>query len=468
MQDVPYVNPPSAQAGQLLGKVLIVDDDPLVCQTLEWRLTRLGLQVRSLTDAQETVSFCDEWRPHVLVSDIHMPMCSGFDILKKLRERHIWMPVIFITGYDDVPLTIRASREGAFDCLEKPIDWNRLHRSLQKALDYMRASEEAESMPCDPLHIQNDIALIGKTHVMDEVYRQIGLVTGNRVTVLIQGESGTGKECAARVIHQSGVTAGKPFVALNCSAVPEGLFESELFGHVRGSFTGAHRDRRGRVEMAGDGTLFLDEVSDIPLSLQAKLLRLLQERSYEMVGSEECRTMRARIIAATNTKLEEAVADGRFREDLYYRLNIMRIDMPPLRERLEDIPRLVLSFLRKYNVEFGRNIVKLPYTVIDVLAAHDWPGNVRELESVVLQAVLRSKGDVLNPSDFRPQIHTERRSDEGIPDNLSLADVEKMHIDRVLRACQWNKQAACAILGISKPTLYHKIQIYHLFDTAKT
>ncbi len=281
----------------------------------------------------------------------------------------------------------------------------------------------------------------------------------NRVTVLIHGESGTGKELISRIIHYSGITKDHPFIPVNCTALTESLLESELFGHVKGSFTGAIKDKKGKFELAGMGTIFLDEISEISPDLQVKLLRVIQEREFEKVGAESSNPMNARIITATNRNLEEMVREGQFREDLYYRLKVLSINIPPLRERKEDIPELVVHFLKKINNELHKKVRKIPFDVMEMLQNYRWTGNVRELENILMQAVVLSKGDVLEKENILLQ---EIFRSETVADrtNLSLAEVEKEHITKILNAVNWNKKKAYTILGISKPTLNSKIRDY--------
>jgi len=283
--------------------------------------------------------------------------------------------------------------------------------------------------------------------------------------VLIQGDSGTGKELIAKMIHNSGITQGHPFIAVNCSALSESLLESELFGHVKGAFTGAVRNKKGKFELAGNGTIFLDEISEISYDLQVKLLRVIQEKEFERVGGESTVPLEARIIAATNKNLAKRVDDGKFREDLFYRLKVYTITAPPLRDRKEDIPALVLHFVKKINKELHKNVRKVPYEVMEMLQEHSWVGNVRELENTLMQAILLSKSDVIEPENIllkRPEfkINKDEPSIFSYNVNWSMAELEKFHIENVLNEVKGNKQKACKVLGISKPTLYNKLELY--------
>jgi transcriptional regulator with PAS, ATPase and Fis domain len=309
-----------------------------------------------------------------------------------------------------------------------------------------------------------DNILVGKTPQMKEIFKNIGRISLNKVNVLIQGETGTGKELIAKLLHYSGITRDKPLVVVNCSALTETLLESELFGHVKGSFTGSIRDKKGKFELAGEGSIFLDEISEVSLNTQVKLLRVLQELEFERVGGEETIPMKARIITATNRNLEQLIKEGKFREDLYYRLKVFTIDLPPLRERKDDIRDLVIHFLHKLNKRFNKNVVKIGDGVIQLLQNHDWKGNVRELENTILQAIVMSKSDVLEKeyitlNQRQPVVSTEYSE---LLKLRSLADVEKYHIKRILDETNWNKVEASHILEITRPTLNAKIEKYNL------
>lgn len=364
-------------------------------------------------------------------------------------------------------LTIKSIQFGAFDFLEKPIDTLKLKTTIQHALNSVKVSNslnEVLHVDASSENMLEDNILVGKTPQMKEIFKNIGRISMSKVNVLIQGETGTGKELIARLVHYFGVTFNKPLVVVNCSALTESLLESELFGHVKGSFTGSVRDKKGKFELAGDGTILLDEISEISLNTQVKLLRVIQELEFERVGGEEVIPMKARIITATNKSLEALIKEGKFREDLYYRLKVFTIDLPPLRERKEDIRDLVIHFLYKLNKRFNRNVVKIGDGVIEMLKAHDWLGNVRELENTILQAIVMSKSDVLEKENisliFRQQ-HNGHAVQE-MPQFRSLADLEKYHIKKILDEVNWSKQEASQILEITRPTLNAKIEKYDL------
>jgi two-component system response regulator AtoC len=305
--------------------------------------------------------------------------------------------------------------------------------------------------------------IIGKTPIMTEIYKKIGKASASRVTVLVQGESGTGKELIARIVHSSGITKDQPFVAINCTALPENLLESELFGHVKGSFTDAIKDKRGKFELAGEGTVFLDEISEMSFNLQAKLLRVLQEHEFERVGGESIIPLKARVIAATNKDLHKMVEEGSFREDLYYRLTVFTVYSPPLRDRKNDIEHLVKYFIEKINKKLHKNVRKIPKDVVELLKNHEWKGNVRELENTLMQAIVLSKGAVLEKENILLRKNSSDEYKDLIKNaNLPLEDLEKTYIKRILDKTDWNVKDACEILKVSKATIYRKIEQYGL------
>jgi DNA-binding NtrC family response regulator len=354
---------------------------------------------------------------------------------------------------------------GAYEYIEKSLELERIKAIVKRALESKNLSDRlvaAFSEDTSAFNLEN--SLIGKTPVMKEIVKSIGKISSTRVNVLIQGESGTGKELITKIIHYTGVTKRQPFIAVNCTALSENLLESELFGHVKGSFTGAIRDKKGKFELAGEGTIFLDEISEISPSLQVKLLRVLQEKEFERVGGEVTIPMRARVVAASNRNLATLVDEGKFRDDLYYRLKVFTIDIPPLRERSEDIPGLVVHFLKKINKELHKNVWKIPYDVMELFQKHEWIGNVRELENTLLQAVVLSKGDVLEKDYILLKEPSYEKNGSSDLTKMSLAEMEKKHIKLVLDSVKWDKQRANRILGIAKTTLYNKIEAYGLIQ----
>ncbi len=445
-----------------MEKILLIDDEESILQSLKIFLATMNYKVATASNGAEGVQYVQNEHPDLVITDLKMPELDGLEVLEQIKKIDTNIPCIIMTAYEDIDSTIRAMQLGAYDYIEKPIDTPRFKALIKRSLESKSLSERlavAIEEDFEKYDIKNKS--IGKSRQMKEIFKLVGQVSMNRVTVLVQGESGTGKELISRVIHYSGITRDEPFIPVNCTALSETLLESELFGHVRGSFTGAIKDKKGKFELAGAGTIFLDEISEISADLQVKLLRIIQEREFEKVGGESSLPMRARIITATNRNLEELVSRGKFREDLYYRLKVLSINIPPLRERKEDIPELVVHFLKKINNELHKKVRKIPFEVMEMLQNYPWIGNVRELENILLQAVVLSKGDVLEKENILLQknpgkgVGCERRS-------LSLAEVEKEHITEVLRSVSWNKKKAYTILGISKPTLNNKIRDYNI------
>lgn len=446
-----------------MEKILVVDDDQSIRDTLSNYLKRQDYDVYSAKNGIEALEKMKEAHPDLIITDVKMPEMNGLDLLSKVKELDKHIQVIMISAYDDMQSTVKAMQSGAYDYIEKPLEIDKLKLRIKRALENKKLSSRLESLiPSDYKEYKIENTLIGKTPKMKEVYKKIGQVSSSRVTVLIQGESGTGKELVAKSIHYCGITKDQPFIAVNCTALTESLLESELFGHVKGAFTGSIRDKKGKFELAGEGTIFLDEISEISPNLQVKLLRVLQEREFERVGGESLLPMRARIIAATNKNLGELVESGKFREDLYYRFKVVSIDIPPLRERVEDIPLLVQHFLSKINTELHKSVNKVPDEVMEMLKSHEWVGNVRELENTLMQAVVLASDDVLTKENIllRKSEPVNKESINFL--NFSLADMEKMHIKAVLDSVNWDKQKAHKILGISVPTLYSKIEKYNL------
>jgi DNA-binding NtrC family response regulator len=442
-----------------MHRVLVIDDDATARRTLERFLTREGFAVTTAGDGNQGLLAAQVDQPEIILSDIYMPGMSGLELQAKIQEFAPHINILLMTGQDDMPTTVKAMQQGAYDYLTKPIDLERLKRILTRMIETQQLSEQLDLIKkteADEYKLDN--VLVGRSLQMQEIYKIIGSVTRSHVTVLIEGESGTGKELIARAIHFNSPWKDEPFIAVNCTALVETLLESELFGHVKGSFTGAIADKRGKFELARNGTIFLDEIGEISQTLQVKLLRVLQEREFERVGGEKTLPMNARIIAATNRNLKKEVDEGRFREDLYYRLNVVSIKAPPLRERKEDIPILVSSLLRRINEELHTKVFKVSEHAMELIQKHNWSGNVRELENVLTRSVVLSKSDVIEESAL-PSLSEQRNSAKHYDWNRSLAEVEREHIHRVLDGVHGNRTEAARILGISKPTLYAKLPV---------
>jgi DNA-binding NtrC family response regulator len=446
-----------------MSTILIVDDDESFGESLEIFLSELDYKILRAQDGRKGIEILEKEHPDLVITDLKMPGYNGIEVLEKVREFDESIPVVMITAFDDMETTIKAMQLGAYDYIEKSLELERIKAIIKRALESKSLSDRlVVAISEDTTEFSLENSLIGKTPVMKEIVKNIGKISANRVNVLIQGESGTGKELITKIIHFTGITRKQPFIAVNCTALSENLLESELFGHVRGAFTGAIKDKKGKFELAGEGTIFLDEISEISPGLQVKLLRVLQEREFERVGGEVTIPMRARIVTASNRNLEQLVEEGKFREDLYYRLKVFTIDVPPLRERTEDIPSLVVHFIKKINKELHKNVWKIPFEVMEMLQKHEWVGNVRELENTLLQAVVLAKGDVIEKEYILLRERAGETNGHFDQSRLSLAEIEKRHIKLVLDAVEWDKQQASKILGIAKTTLYNKIEVYGL------
>ena len=449
-----------------MKKILIIDDNKLILKTLKATLSKAGYAIIEAEDGEAGLLLARSEHPDLVITDYQMPGIDGLEVLSEIHKLKINLPVILLTGFGDIVLTIKSIQLGAFDYLEKPFSPVQLLSTIQHALNSVKRSNSLSEVFRKDFFSESmleDNLLVGKTPQMKEIFKNIGLISMNKVNVLIQGDTGTGKELIARLIHFSGITRDKPLVVVNCSALTETLLESELFGHVKGSFTDSIRDKKGKFELAGEGTIFLDEISEISLNTQVKLLRVIQELEFEKVGGEATIPMKARIIAATNRNLEKLIEQGKFREDLYYRLKVFTITLPPLRERKEDIRDLVIHFLYKLNKRFNRNVIKIGEDVIEMLQKHDWYGNVRELENTILQAIIMSKNDVLEKENITLNSRLHHTPNEmQVPQFRSLSDLEKYHIKRILDEVKWNKLEASRVLDITRPTLNAKIEKYNL------
>ena len=445
-----------------MEKILIIDDDKAFGQTLKIFLSDSFPKVHFVTSGEEGVDYVKKEIPDVVITDLRMPNMDGLEVLKQIKDIDSSIAVIIITAFDETDSIIKAMQLGAFDFFEKSFDLKRIKIIVKKTLESKKKIDQMIiPLPDGSEKFSMKHFMVGGlTEQMKDIFKKIGKVSGTRVNVLIQGESGTGKELITRLIHYSGITKNEPFVAVNCSALPEALLESELFGHVQGAFTGATKNKKGKFELAGKGTIFLDEISEFSPNLQVKLLRVIQEKEFERVGGEETTQMEARIVAATNKNLIELAEKGLFREDLFYRLNIFTINVPPLRERKEEIPKLVIHLLGKINLEVHKKVNTIPFEVMEMLKNHEWLGNIRELENTLMNAVLLAKDNVLEKEYFNfIRCNNPQSPSQNI---ISLAEVEKKHIEYILDHVKWNKSQASKILGITKTTLYNKIAQYDL------
>jgi DNA-binding NtrC family response regulator len=446
-------------------RILVVDDDPVACELLREVFERQGFSVRCELGGEAALAAMTEFRPEVVVSDIRMRSREdGLNLLDHVRRAYPDTPVILMTAFGSIETAVRAVKEGAFDYVSKPFRMDAIVATVRRALSTRdsapRVATAADSDEAEPV-----AGLVGRTPEMLEIYKTIARVSDAKAAVLITGESGTGKELIARAIHTHGKRHGEPFVAVNCGALTETLLESELFGHVRGSFTGAVANKRGIFEQAGGGTVFLDEIGETSPALQVKLLRVLQEREVVPVGGCAPVEVRARVIAASNADLESLCEQGEFRRDLLYRLNVIQIHLPPLRERREDIPLLVAHLMRKHTPE-DRPPPPVDDEALARLVDYSWPGNIRELENVIERAITLNQGGRVAPADLPSKVlnedperaYTARIATgdatgffEGIP---TIDEVERRHLLHVLEATGGNKKRAAEILGINRRTLY--------------
>jgi DNA-binding NtrC family response regulator len=446
-----------------MKSILIIEDDALVRRTLTSQLAKKGFEVVAAENGEGGVRAYGESSPDIVLLDVRLPDIDGLEVLRKIKERSRRAIIVVMTAFDDMQTTVEAIKLGAYEYLVKPLNTAELDLTIDKALQ-VRALEERVSYLVEEKQREYTIDnIIGHSAQMRGVFKMIGSVANTRTNILIQGESGTGKELVAKAIHYNSPFRDEPFIVINCSAISDTLLESELFGHVKGAFTDAVCETKGKFEIAGKGTLFLDEVGDVSPNLQSKLLRVIETRDFMKVGGEKVLKTEARIIAATNQSLRGLIEKGRFREDLYYRLKVVEIILPPLRERREDIPDLVAYLLEKINRDIRRNVRKVPPDVMKLLSDLPWRGNVRELENALTRAVILAKGDVVLKEDL-PVDHDEKSafSDELVP----LDEVEKNYIRHVLKAVKGSKTRASQVLQISRPTLDKKIKDYGL-DTGE-
>ena len=441
--------------------VLVVDDDPSILDMTEDLLTEAGFEVTKCGSGEEALVLADERDWDVVLSDLQMPGIDGLDLLAGMRERRPDTPVILMTAFGTIQTAVSAMRGGALDFVTKPFQADELLVSLERAFERRALEEENRRLRRAVARLSSFGELVGKSPAMNEIYAMIKKIATNRSNILITGESGTGKEVVARSIHFTGARAAKPFVPINCTAMPEGLLESELFGHVRGAFTGAHANKKGLFETAEGGTLFLDEIGDMPISLQGKLLRVLQDREVRPVGGTVSRKINVRIIAATNQDIHRAIEEGRFRQDLYFRLNVIPIRIPPLRERSEDIPILAESFLRKHSDD---EHVRFSDAALRKMMRGRWPGNARELENCIERALALASSaeivasDILIPDDATPSDGSieEMLLRIALEQRLTVRDLTDAYIDAALEATHGRKSEAARILGMNRRTLYRR------------
>jgi DNA-binding NtrC family response regulator len=443
------------------SKILVVDDEPEMRALLRDVLQEHAYHVALAQNGPEALQRLSEDEYSVVLTDLRMKGMQGIALLAEIKKDFPDINVILMTAFGSVETALQAMKQGAYDYLVKPVKTDDLLRVMERALNEALLRREVTRLRREVRKEYSFHQILGKSKAIREVFDLIRRVSDSPANVLITGESGTGKELVAKAIHYNSDRHDAPFVPVNCAAIPDALLESELFGHVRGAFTDAKTDKRGLFEEAQKGTLFLDEISELPLMLQTKLLRAIQEREVRPVGATRSVAVNARIIAATNLTLVEEVKAKRFREDLYYRLNVIEIRLPPLRDRREDIPLLVEAFLKKCKEVNGKNIQGMSEPALALLVDYQWPGNVRELENVIERAVTLTRGDRIMPEDFPPAIQGARREKRIIDDAadrvLPLEDVEREYILRILEKTGGNKYQAAQMLGIDRKTLYRKL-----------
>jgi len=436
-------------------RILVVDDAPDTLELIQRNLLAVGYQVFTAPGAAEAIRLLEDAPIDLVITDLKMPQVSGLDLARHVRENLKDTEVMMITGYPTIQGAVTAVKLGVQDYITKPFTEEELLSAVQRALQVLKARRNAQNGSEQPLTLAG---FIGESRAMREVFQEIRKAATARATVLIGGESGTGKELAARAIHYGSPRAAAPFVPINCGSIPENLLESELFGHVKGAFTGAADSRAGFFQTADGGTIFLDEISDTSLGMQSKLLRVLENGEIYMVGSSRPRTVDVRVVAATNKDLRALVKNKVFREDLFFRLNVITITMPPLRERENDALLLVAHFAKKFAAELGRPIPQFADDALRVLTSYHWPGNVRELENAIQRVVVMVETDVIDVPDLPSAMRFSVGRELGL--HRTLAEVEAEHIRNVLASVSGNKTQAAEILGIDRKTLREKLKLY--------
>ena len=444
------------------GRILVVDDEVNARTALAELLRDEGFEVETAADAFKALGKYEAFSPHVVVTDLKMPGMDGIDLVKKIRAGEDPAQVIVMTAFGAVSTAVEAMRAGAIDYLTKPLHFDELLVVLDKAFETAALRRETRQLRA---RVRDRVApgnIIGDAPPMQRVFEVIDQVAPSRATVMITGESGTGKELVANAIHQKSPRANGPFIKLHCAALAESLLESELFGHERGSFTGALARKDGRFSLADGGTLFLDEIGEISPAIQVKLLRFLQEHEFERVGGTQTIKVDVRVIAATNRNLQEEVAKGKFREDLFYRLNVVTLDMPPLRDRRSDIPALAKFFVDRYAKQNGKPLDTLTADALGLLTSYDWPGNVRELENAIERAVVLAPGPVIEARHLPPSVRPTAKV-SGAPEipGATMADIEKYAILETLKATGGSTSKAAEMLGISVRTIQYRLHDYN-------
>ncbi len=454
----------------MAANILILDDEPNYLLILEALLSESGYSVTALSDPEMGLAYLEESEVDVVITDMKMPKLSGQDVLEHVRKNYAHVPVLIMTAYGSIEAAVEAMKLGAFDYIQKPFSNDELLLSVTKAVKLAKAQQQYLLLH-EALEDRYGLhQIIGKSRPMARLLEMVHKAAPSKSTVLITGESGTGKELVARAMHFASQRKNGPFISVNCMALNPGVLESELFGHEKGSFTGAVAQKRGRFELAHEGTLFLDEVGELSPDLQVKLLRVLQERTFERVGGSKEIEVDIRLVAATNKDLLEAVAAGEFREDLFYRLNVVQLQMPPLRERREDIPLLASHFVKKYAADNEMPEKSFSAEAMDFLSGYEWPGNVRQLENIVERCMVMAAGRTIGVEDLPPEIKNEEAQFKSavdlLPVQLNLADtlekIEAALIRRALAKSDFVQVKAAELLGISKSLLQYKLKKYKI------
>ncbi len=448
-------------------RILIVDDEPSMADSLKQNLAEEGYSVDTAATGAEAIELFDQGGHHLAICDLQLPDIDGLEVMRHIKDARPTTEVIVVTGHGSVAKAVEATKAGAFDFVDKPFDFEELHLRVENALKQRELLAENANMRRQLSTRAEYFNIIGAAKSMQTIYETIESVAKSDANVLIVGESGTGKELIANAIHYNSLRARKPFIKVNCAALPKELIESELFGHTKGAFTGAHADKEGLVQHAAGGSLMLDEIAEMPVELQPKLLRVLQERSYRKIGSEKTYAVDFRLISSTNRLPADAIRDGLLRDDLFYRISTITIHVPPLRERSDDIQLLTEHFLQMYAQKYDRAIGGVSQAAYQRLFSHTWPGNVRELQNVIERAVLLAKANKIEPVDLpfdNGSLPEGSPAGAGwdVPPNMMLEDIERLVIEKTLQRTGGNKQAAANLLGIYRPRLYSKIRKYNI------
>ncbi|MFL6215348.1 MAG: sigma-54-dependent transcriptional regulator [Blastocatellia bacterium] len=452
------------------GNILVIDDEEPILDSLRLNLSQAGYGCTTARNGQEGIALFENGDFDLVLCDLQLPDTSGTDVTRRLRELRESIEVIIISGYGSVANAVEATKAGAFHFVEKPFEFDALQVLIERALERKTLKEESDQLRRTLQQRTTYSDIVGRSKQMQNIFEMIEAVAKSDANILIVGESGTGKELIANAIHFNSHRAKGPFVKVNCAALPKELIESELFGHTKGAFTGAARDKEGLIARANGGSLLLDEIAEMPLELQPKLLRALQERVFYRLGSERPVEVDFRLVCSTNRNPPEAVRNGLLREDLYYRISTITIEVPPLKERAEDVQLLADYFLRSFAGKYGKPVHGFSQSAVSAMYNYHWPGNVRELESAIERAVLLSKGDSIEPGDLpftaleMPAMSATHNNDFHVPADMKLEDIEREVIYQTLKRTKGNKQAAANMLGIYRPRLYSKIRKYNLTE----